>query len=137
MAALSATPPIRATALLLGERLELRGLSRAAGSGADPVILPGGAHPAFAFRGGALVPVDASAEQRAALLAQLSGRIANPLLAPLEEGAWISAGAERDEISETGEIRPLGVERHAQTIVPEDLDRVAAAAAKHVEITRM
>jgi uncharacterized Rmd1/YagE family protein len=129
-------PPLAATALLLGERLDLRGLSRAAGSGTDPVILPGGAHPAFAFRWGVLVTFDADAAQRAALLAQLAGRIAGPLGVPLEEGAWVSAGAERDEISETGEIRLMDLSLPRLGILADALAKSAALSHQEMALAR-
>jgi hypothetical protein len=58
-------PRIQAQALLLGERLELRGLARAAGSGADLIlqrVAPGLA--AFAFRRGAVVLFGATGAER-------------------------------------------------------------------------
>jgi uncharacterized Rmd1/YagE family protein len=135
-AALSATPPIAATALLLGERLELRGLSRLAGSGTDPVILSGGTHPAFAFRWGALVTFGGSAHERATLLAQLSGRIANPLPVPLEESAWVSGGAERDEVSETGEIRLMDLSMPRLGILADALAKSAALSHQEMALAR-
>src|SRR5450755_3666947 len=36
---------------------------------------------------------------------------------------------------EAATLQPLGVERHAVTVVPEYLDQLAALAAEHVEIT--
>jgi hypothetical protein len=34
-------------------------------------------------------------------------------------------------------LQPLGVERHADPVVPENLDQMAALAAEHVEIAAM
>src|SRR5947209_20314207 len=34
-------------------------------------------------------------------------------------------------------LQPLGIERHADTIVPDDLDQIAADAPEHIEIAGM
>jgi required for meiotic nuclear division protein 1 len=115
--------------------LELRGLGR--GAGADPVILRGtGAHPAFAFRWGALVTFGADAAQRAAFLAQLSGRIHNPLGTPVEETAMLVGGAERDEISEAGDIllMDFGVPRLG--ILADALAKSAALSHQEAALAR-
>ncbi|MDB5380294.1 MAG: hypothetical protein JWR00_4740 [Rubritepida sp.] len=83
-------PRIQAQALLPGERLELRGLARAAGSGADPILLrdaPGLA--AFAFRWGAVVLFGATGAGRDTLLPAdpgpaLAGEIAVALFIGIE-----------------------------------------------------
>src|ERR1700730_17487701 len=38
---------------------------------------------------------------------------------------------------ETAALRPLGVERHAQPIVPQNLDQLTALATEHVKISAM
>jgi hypothetical protein len=34
-------------------------------------------------------------------------------------------------------LQPLGVERHADTVVPKDFQQIPARAAEHIEITCM
>ncbi|UPY37901.1 RMD1 family protein [Sediminicoccus sp. KRV36] len=100
------------------------------------MILTGGAHPAFAFRWGALVLFDATPEARAALLAQLAPRIANPLAVPLAENAWLSTGAERDEISDTGEIRLMDLSTPRLGILADALAKSAALSHQEMALDR-
>ncbi len=118
----------------------MRGLSRAqpqrVGGGADPVILQGGAHPAFAFRWGALVTFGASAAEQEALVAQLSRRITGPLPVPLVEHALVSGGAERDEVSETGEIRLMDLSTPRLGILADALAKSAALTQQEMGLAR-
>jgi len=75
-----ATPRIHARALLLGERLDHRGLPREGAPTIDPVPLatPEG-FTAFAFRWGAVVFIGANAAQEAAVVEMLKPRRENRL----------------------------------------------------------
>lgn len=99
-------------------------------------MLTGGAHPAFAFRWGALVTFGASEAERAALLERLSGRITNPLATPLTETALVSGGAERDEVSETGEIRLMDLSVPRLGLLADALAKSAALSHQEVALAR-
>nr|WP_256437605.1 RMD1 family protein [Roseococcus sp. SDR] len=114
----------------------MRGLSRGAGGGADPVILTGAAHPAFAFRWGALVTFDATEAEQAALLARLDGRVINPLALPVSETAQVSGGAERDEVSETGEIRLMDLGLPRLGLLADALAKSAALSHQEMALAR-
>lgn len=131
------TPRIQAQALLLGERLELRGLARAAGSGTDPVLLrdaPGLA--AFAFRWGAVVLFGATEAERDTLLLTLRDRISSPLDRAVEEKAWIADGAERDEVAEGGEVQLMNLAPPRLALVAEALAKSAALTHQEGELAR-
>ncbi len=100
------------------------------------MILQGGAHPAFAFRWGALVTFGATAEQQAALIAELTGRIAGPLPVPLVETALVSGGAERDEVSETGEIRLMELSTPRLGLLADALAKSAALSHQELALAR-
>src|SRR6266545_2143050 len=44
---------------------------------------------------------------------------------------------DRGRPNEAALLQPFGVQRHAETIMPDDLDQIAAPASKHKEIARM
>jgi uncharacterized Rmd1/YagE family protein len=100
------------------------------------VILTGGAHPAFAFRWGALVTFGAGEAERAALVALLSGRITAPLAQPLIETAQVSGGAERDEVSETGEIRLMDLGLPRLGLLADALAKSAALSHQEMALDR-
>lgn len=116
-------------ALLLGERLDHRGLPREGAPAADPVPLatPPGLT-AFAFRWGALVLVGASAEQEAAFVGMLRPRLTAPLAKPVEESASVVAGAEQDGIDPDGVIRLRDLSVARLAIVADALAKSAALA---------
>ena len=114
-------------ALLLGERLDHRRLAVAAGGTTDPMQLarPDGLI-AFAFRWGAIVLVDATPEQEAALRAELQARVSHPLANPVEETARIHSGAAEDSVDVNGfvHLRDFSIPRLA--VVADALAKSAA-----------
>lgn len=131
------TPPqaapdtlLRARAVILGERLDHRGLGPGGSAMADPVPI---AAPtpinAFAFRWGAVVIFGADATQEAALLTALAARITNPADNPAEETVLIALGAERDGVDAEGVIQLCDS-------APERLAVVADALAKSAALTQ-
>ncbi|MBW6399071.1 RMD1 family protein [Roseomonas sp. HJA6] len=120
-------------ALLLGERLDHRGLPRDGAPVVDPVPLatPDGLT-AFAFRWGAVVLVGASTEQERSIIEMLRPRVTNALAKPIEEVASILPGAEQDGIDPDGVIRlrDLGAARLA--VVADALAKSAALAHQEV-----
>jgi uncharacterized Rmd1/YagE family protein len=129
-------PAVRARALLLGERLDHRGLPREGAPAADPVPLatPEG-FTAFAFRWGAVVFIGATAAQEAAIVEMLRPHLTNPLPKPVEEAATILPGAEQDGVDPDGAIRlrDLAVPRLA--VVADALAKSAALAHQEVLLT--
>ncbi len=123
------TPPIIARALLLGERLDHRGLPREGAPTADPMPLatPDGMT-AFAFRWGAVVLVGATPAQEEAVLAMLKPRLINPLPKPIEETARIGAGAEQDGVDPDGVIRLVDLSAPRLAVVADTLAKSAALA---------
>nr|WP_314073100.1 RMD1 family protein [uncultured Roseococcus sp.] len=128
---------IQAQAFLLGERLELRGLARAAGSGADPVMLRDGPGlGAFVFRWGGLVLFGATEAERDAMLRLLRDRISSPLDLPVEERAWIADGAARDDVAEGGEIQLIDFAPPRLALVAEAMAKSAALTHQEGELAR-
>lgn len=121
--------PILARALLLGERLDHRGLPREGAPTADPMPLatPEGMT-AFAFRWGAVVFFGADAAQEAAVLALLRPRLTNPLPRPIEETARIGDGAEQDGVDPDGVIRLVDLSTARLAVVADTLAKSAALA---------
>ncbi len=122
-------PPILARALLLGERLDHRGLPREGAPTADPMPLatPEGMT-AFAFRWGAVVFFGADAAQEAAVLSMLRPRLTNPLPRPIEETARIGDGAEQDGVDPDGVIRLVDLSTPRLAVVADTLAKSAALA---------
>ena len=121
---------LRARAVLLGERLEHRGLARDVTAAADPVALATpGDFAAFAFRWGAVVFIGATLAQEEAVLDMLRPRVTNPLPAPVEENARIEPGAEQDGVDADGVIR-------LRDLAPPRLAVVADALAKSAALTQ-
>lgn len=125
----SGTPRIPARAVLLGERLDHRGLPRDGAPMADPVPLatPEG-FTAFAFRWGAVVFIGATAEQEAAIVAMLRPRLTAPLASPVEEKAQIEPGAEQDGVDADGVIRLRDLSVPRLAVVADALAKSAALA---------
>lgn len=134
---MDAASRIAARAVLLGERLEHRGLAREGAPAADPVPL---ATPddfaAFAFRWGAVVFIGASAEQEASILAMLQPRVTNPLPAPVEETARIEPGAEQDGVDAGGVIRLRDMALPRLAVVADALAKSAALAQQEARLTQ-
>lgn len=128
---------IAARALLLGERLEHRGLAREGAPTADPVALTTpNAFAAFAFRWGAVVFIGASAEQEASILALLQPRVTNPLPAPVEEAAQIETGAEQDGVDANGVIRLRDMALPRLALVADALAKSAALTQQEARLTQ-
>jgi uncharacterized Rmd1/YagE family protein len=122
-----------ARALLLGERLDHRGLPREGAPLADPVPLatPEG-FTAFAFRWGAVVFIGATAAQEAAVIEMLKPRLTAPLATPIEEKATIATGAEQDGIDPDGVIRLRDLSVARLAMVADALAKSAALAHQEV-----
>jgi uncharacterized Rmd1/YagE family protein len=120
---------VQARALLLGERLDHRGLPREGAPLADPVPLatPEG-FSAFAFRWGAVVFFGATAEQEAAVVAMLRPRVTTPLATPIEERAAVAPGAEQDGVDTDGVIRLRDLSVPRLAVVADALAKSAALA---------
>lgn len=121
--------PLTARALLLGERLDHRGLPREGAPVSDPVPLaaPEGLL-AFAFRWGAVVLVGASPAQEAAIVEMLRPRLTNALPRPVEEVASILTGAEQDGVDPDGVVRLRDLAPARLAVVADALAKSAALA---------
>lgn len=124
-----AAPNLLARAMLLGERLDHRGLPREGAPTADPVPLatPEG-FTAFAFRWGAVVFIGATAAQEAAVVEMLKPRLTNALPKPIEETAPIAVGAEQDGVDPDGVIRLRDLSVPRLAMVADALAKSAALA---------
>lgn len=131
-----ATPRIHARALLLGERLDHRGLPREGAPTIDPVPLatPEG-FTAFAFRWGAVVFIGANAAQEAAVVEMLKPRLTNALPKPIEETAPIADGAAQDGVDPDGVIRLRDLSIARQAVVADALAKSAALAHQEILLT--
>ncbi|MEO3472033.1 RMD1 family protein [Roseomonas sp. CAU 1739] len=126
---MTAAPHLRARALLLGERLDHRGLPREGAPTFDPVPLatPEG-FTAFAFRWGAVVFIGANPAQEAAVVEMLKPRLTNALAKPIEEVAQIADGAEQDGVDPDGVIRLRDLSVARLAVVADALAKSAALA---------
>jgi uncharacterized Rmd1/YagE family protein len=109
-AAAKPLPPGRtewtATALLLGDRIDTRGLGVAAGASTTPVIhRPPGGGVAFVFRYGAVVLIGLDTDAERALLDTLRGRIVAPEPSPAREDVQIMLDRDgQDSIAASGAV---------------------------------
>ena len=138
--AISAAMPItmarlHARAVILGERLDHRGLGPGGAALADPVPIAAPAPiSAFAFRWGAVVIFGADPAQEAALLTGLGPRITNPADNPAEEAALIALGAERDGVDAEGVIQLCDQAPERLAVVADALAKSAALAQQEARI---
>ena len=128
---------LTARALLLGERLDHRGLPRDGAPLFDPVPLatPDGLT-AFAFRWGAVVLIGASPEQEAAIIEMLRPRLTNALAKPIEEVATILPGAEQDGVDADGVVRLRDLTPARLAVVADALAKSAALAHQEILLTQ-
>lgn len=125
-----------AKALLLGERLDHRGLAASdAAVAADPVPLrmPDGMC-AFAFRWGAIVLFNVPPAQEASLVEALRPRLHAPLPAPIEEIARVEPGAEADTVDADGVIRLRDLAQPRLAVVADALAKNAALAQQEATV---
>lgn len=123
------TGGVTARALLLGERLDHRGLPREGAPLADPVPLatPDG-FTAFAFRWGAVVFFGATTAQQDAVVGMLRPRLTGPLPTAVEEAARIESGAEQDGVDPAGIVRLRDLSAARLAVVADALAKSAALA---------
>jgi len=126
---------LRARAVILGERLDHRGLGPGGSAMADPAPIAAPAPiSAFAFRWGAVVFFGANADQEASLLAALAPRITNPNDNPTEEAAILTLGAERDGVDADGVIQLCDASPERLAVVADALAKSAALAQQEARI---
>jgi required for meiotic nuclear division protein 1 len=126
---------LRARAVILGERLDHRGLGPGGSALADPVpiaVLP--PIRAFAFRWGAVVIFGANPVEEAALLEGLGPRVTNPTHNPAEETALIHVGAARDGVDAEGVIQLSDSATERLAVVADALAKSAALAQQEARI---
>lgn len=128
-------PRLRVRALILGERLDHRGLGPVGTALADPVPVAALAPiNIFAFRWGAVVIFNAKAAEEAALIAALGPRITNPTDSPAEETAFVAIGAERDGVDAEGVIQLCDLAPERLAVVADALAKSAALAQQEARI---
>jgi uncharacterized Rmd1/YagE family protein len=126
---------LRARAVILGERLDHRGLGPGVTAMADPVPIAAPAPiSAFAFRWGAVVIFGADPTRETALLAALAPRITNPTDSQAEEVALIALGAERDGVDAEGVIQLCDQASERLAVVADALAKSAALAQQEARI---
>ena len=126
---------LRARAVILGERLDHRGLGPGGSALADPV--PISALPpihAFAFRWGAVVIFGANPADEAAVIEGLGPRVTNPTHNPAEETALIHVGAARDGVDAEGVIQLSDSATERLAVVADALAKSAALAQQEARI---
>ncbi|MFN9092546.1 MAG: RMD1 family protein [Alphaproteobacteria bacterium] len=126
---------LRARAVILGERLDHRGLGPGGAAMADPVPIAAPAPvSAFAFRWGAVVIFGADPAEEATRLAALAPRITNPADSMAEETALIALGAERDGVDAEGVIQLCDAAPERLAVVADALAKSAALAQQEARI---
>ncbi|MBM3589250.1 MAG: hypothetical protein FJX33_15955 [Alphaproteobacteria bacterium] len=129
-------PLLRARAVILGERLDHRGLGPGGTAMADPVPIAAPAPiTAFAFRWGAVVIFGADATEEVTLIAALAPRITNPSDNPAEKVALIALGAERDGVDAEGVIQLCDAAPEHLAVAANALAKSAALAQREARIT--
>jgi len=129
-------PPLTARAVLLGERLDLKGLTVAEGGLGDPLQLAATEGlVAFAFRWGAVTLVGGSPERQAQVLAQLRPHLSQPLAEPVEEPARIVFGAAEDGVDPGGTILLKDASLPRLALVADALAKSAALAHQETTLT--
>lgn len=125
---------LAARALLVGERLDLRGLGRAGAATSDPlqIALPG-VEAAFAMRWGALVLFGANEAAEAAALESLRARMVNRMAQPVEEKAVAVIGAE-DGVEPGGTITLAGFDPARLAVVADVLAKSAALSHQETSL---
>lgn len=89
---------VKATAVLLGERLDTRGMEQAGALAAWPIVIPAGAGGrAVVFRYGAVVLFAMSPAEEAAFLEGIAARVAEPLLPQQQDTLRIIVGSDVEE----------------------------------------
>lgn len=126
-----------ACALLLGERLEPRGLERQGPALPGLIALAGpGPGQAFAFRWGAVVLIGAAEGTAAALAAQLRSRLRGPLASPFEETARLRLDPLEEGPDEAGVIRLHDLSLPRQALVAELLARSTLLSYQEVALAQ-
>lgn len=126
---------LEARALLLGERLDLRGLAAAEGGLGDPLQLEAGPGLlAFAFRWGAVTLLGGSAERQEAVLAALRSKVSRPLAQPVEETARLALGAAEDGVDAAGVIQLKDGSLPRLALVADALAKSAALAQQEATL---
>ena len=133
-----ASRALTARALLLGERLDHRGLERQGPPLAGLIPLAGaGPGQAFAFRWGAIVVIGAEADAATALAARLRPRLQEPLPQPAEEVVLIRLDSMEEEGPDTtGMIRLRDLSLPRQALVAELLARNVLLSHQEVALAR-
>jgi uncharacterized Rmd1/YagE family protein len=128
---------IQARALLLGERLDARGLERTDDtlSGIVAIAEAADGH-AFGFRWGALVTLGMSAEATARLAARLKDRVADPLPQTVEEVATLRLDASADGPDRDGVVRLRAFDVPRLAVVAEALARSALLSHQEAMLER-
>jgi len=127
--------PIRA--LLLGDRLDHRGLERLGPTLGGPIPLAhdGPGH-AFAFRWGAIVTIGRDAASTAALVARLGPRLHDALPQPVEETALIRLDPGEEGPDEAGVIRLRDMSPARLALVAEGLAKSAVLSDQEAALAR-
>jgi required for meiotic nuclear division protein 1 len=132
-----ASRALTARALLLGDRLDHRGLERLGPPIAGLIPLAGtGPGQAFAFRWGAIVLIGAESDAATALAAQLRPRLHEPLPEPAEEVALIRLDPMEKGPDTTGIIRLRDLSLPRQALVAELLARNALLSHQEAALAR-
>ena len=128
---------LTARALLLGERLDHRGLERQGPQLAGVIPLAcAGPGQAFAFRWGAIVPIGAEEKDGATLAARLHPRLHEPLPQPTEEIAMIRLDPGEEGPDTTGVIRLRDLSLPRQALLAELLARSALLSHQEAALAR-
>ncbi|MGG5818127.1 RMD1 family protein [Falsiroseomonas sp. HW251] len=134
---MDATSPLTARALLLGERLDMRGLERTGATLPGVVSLAdGGDGLAFGFRWGALVTIGMSAEATAALQDRLLPRIGDPVQPPAEETATLQLDPAREGTDKDGVVLLSDFAPARLAVVAEALARSALLSHQEAMLVR-
>jgi uncharacterized Rmd1/YagE family protein len=135
MTLFGAADTVRARALLLGDRLDVRALEQTQRLGSTPLVLQAGERGCVVlFRWGAAVMFHVAPLEEAALLEQLKRFVGDPLQKPEQEEADVRLGADKPEGTDGGCIQVSAFSLERIQVIGEVLARSVALARYEAQV---
>lgn len=126
---------VRARAMMLGDRVDVRALEQAQRLASSPLVLQAGARGvAVVFRWGAVVLFHVAPLEEVALLEQLRRLVGDPLARPEQEEAELRLAADKPEGVEANVVQVSAFTLERLQVVAEILGRSVALARSEAQV---